>query len=104
MRQDSQNPAQGMHQDEIALDGVRYANLHQAGQQWRIGAVNPAWRQELLALPGIITSTHATLDIDDKPVEYAATDVSFAASRDLHQEVAHPGLGDIERSFGHRVI
>ena len=51
MRQDSQNPAQGMHQDEIALDGVRYANLHQAGQQWRIGAVNPAWRQELLALP-----------------------------------------------------
>ena len=51
MRQDSQNPAQGMHQDEIALDGVRYANLHQAGQQWRIGAVSPAWRQELLALP-----------------------------------------------------
>lgn len=51
MRQDFQNPAQGMHQDEIALDGVRYANLHQAGQQWRIGAVNPAWRQELLALP-----------------------------------------------------
>lgn len=51
MRQDSQNPAQSMHQDEIALDGVRYANLHQAGQQWRIGAVNPAWRQELLALP-----------------------------------------------------
>ena len=51
MRQDSKNPAQGMHQDEIALDGVRYANLHQAGQQWRIGAVSPAWRQELLALP-----------------------------------------------------
>ena len=51
MRQDSENPAQGTHQDEIALDGVRYANLHQAGQQWRIGAVNPAWRQELLALP-----------------------------------------------------
>ena len=51
MRQDSKNPAQGMHQDEIALDGVRYANLHQAGQQWRVGAVSPAWRQELLALP-----------------------------------------------------
>ena len=51
MRQDSKNPAQGIHQDEIALDGVRYANLHQAGQQWRIGAVSPAWRQELLALP-----------------------------------------------------
>lgn len=51
MRQDSKNPAQGTHQDEIALDGVRYANLHQAGQQWRIGAVSPAWRQELLALP-----------------------------------------------------
>lgn len=51
MRQDSKNPAQSMHQDEIALDGVRYANLHQAGQQWRIGAVSPAWRQELLSLP-----------------------------------------------------
>ena len=51
MRQDSNNSAQGMYQDEIALDGVRYANLHQAGQQWRIGAVSPAWRQELLALP-----------------------------------------------------
>lgn len=51
MRQDSKNPAQSMHQDEIALDGVRYANLHQAGQQWRIGAVSPVWRQELLALP-----------------------------------------------------
>ena len=51
MRQDSENPAQGTHQDEIALDGVRYANLHHAGQQWRIGAVNPVWRQELLTLP-----------------------------------------------------
>ena len=51
MHQDSKNTAQGMQQDEIALDGVRYANLHQAGQQWRIGAVSPAWRQELLALP-----------------------------------------------------
>jgi len=51
MRQDSENPAQDTPQGEIALDGVRYANLHHAGQQWRVGAVNPAWRQELLALP-----------------------------------------------------
>ncbi|WP_297891957.1 acyltransferase domain-containing protein [uncultured Desulfovibrio sp.] len=51
MRQDYENPVSGNLQDEIVLDGVRYANLQQAGQQWRIGAVNPAWRQELLALP-----------------------------------------------------
>lgn len=51
MRQDNENPVPGTLQDEIVLDGVRYANLQQAGQQWRIGAVNPAWRQELLALP-----------------------------------------------------
>ena len=51
MRQDYENPVPGIDQDEIVLDGVRYTDLHQAGQQWRIGAVNPAWRQELLALP-----------------------------------------------------
>ena len=51
MRQDNVNPVPGTLQDEIVLDGVRYANLQQAGQQWRIGAVNPAWRQELLTLP-----------------------------------------------------
>lgn len=51
MRQDYENPVQDTLQDEIVLDGVRYANLQQAGQLWRIGAVNPAWRQELLALP-----------------------------------------------------
>ena len=43
MRQDYENPVSGNLQDEIVLDGVRYANLQQAGQQWRIGAVNPAW-------------------------------------------------------------
>ena len=51
MRQDYENPAPCSPQDEIVLDGVRYTDLQQAGQQWRIGAVNPAWRQELLALP-----------------------------------------------------
>ena len=51
MRQDNENPVPGTQQDEIALDGVRYADLQQAGQLWRIGAINPAWRQELLALP-----------------------------------------------------
>ena len=51
MRQDYENPVPCAPQDEIVLDGVRYTDLQQAGQQWRIGAVNPAWRQELLALP-----------------------------------------------------
>lgn len=51
MRQDKENSALSTQQDEIVLDGVRYTDLHQAGQLWRIGAVNPAWRQELLALP-----------------------------------------------------
>lgn len=37
--------------EEIILDGVRYAELPQDGTLWRIGAVNPLWRQELLALP-----------------------------------------------------
>ena len=36
---------------EIILDGVRYAELPQDGTLWRIGATNPLWRQELLALP-----------------------------------------------------
>ena len=36
---------------EIFLDGVRYTELPQDGQFWRIGAVNPLWRQELLVLP-----------------------------------------------------
>ena len=36
---------------EIFLDGVRYTELPQDGMQWRIGAVNPLWRQELLVLP-----------------------------------------------------
>lgn len=51
MRQDPENPVPAASRDEIALDGVRYADLSQAGQQWRLGAVNPGWRQELLALP-----------------------------------------------------
>lgn len=51
MRHDPENPVPGASRDEIVLDGVRYADLAQAGQEWRLGAVNPLWRQELLALP-----------------------------------------------------
>lgn len=37
--------------EECVLDGVRYARVLQGGQQWRVGAVTPSWRQELLSLP-----------------------------------------------------
>lgn len=37
--------------EELILDGVRYANLPQDGLMWRMGATNPLWRQELLAVP-----------------------------------------------------
>ncbi|MBQ4566723.1 MAG: acyltransferase domain-containing protein [Desulfovibrio sp.] len=36
--------------DELALDGVRYARLHHAGQPWLAGSLDPLWRQGLLAL------------------------------------------------------
>ena len=35
---------------EIALDGVRYADLPQAGQIWRMGSVNARWRECLPSL------------------------------------------------------
>lgn len=35
---------------EISLDGVRYAKVFHHGQWWRIGSVNPLWREELTAL------------------------------------------------------
>ena len=51
MQQDSGSILPGAAQRELVLDGVRYADLHHADSWWRLGATNPAWRQELLALP-----------------------------------------------------
>jgi malonyl CoA-acyl carrier protein transacylase len=33
--------------EELALDGVRYADLPQSGLVWRLGSTNPRWREEL---------------------------------------------------------
>lgn len=41
----------GQDREELVADGVRYAQLRQAGLEWRLASVNPLWRQELLALP-----------------------------------------------------
>lgn len=51
MQQDSESIIPGATQRELVLDGVRYADLHHADSWWRLGATNPSWRQELLALP-----------------------------------------------------
>lgn len=42
--------APGVAPEELVLDGVRYVDLRQGGRSWRLGALNPLWRQELLAL------------------------------------------------------
>ncbi|MDR2744014.1 MAG: acyltransferase domain-containing protein [Desulfovibrio sp.] len=34
--------------EELILDGVRYADLPQDGQVWRLGSTNPRWLEELL--------------------------------------------------------
>ncbi|MDR2055414.1 MAG: acyltransferase domain-containing protein [Desulfovibrio sp.] len=37
--------------EELPLDGVRYADLPQDGQIWRLGSTNPRWREELPFMP-----------------------------------------------------
>ena len=37
--------------EELTLDGVRYADLPQGGQVWRLGCTNPRWREELPLVP-----------------------------------------------------
>ena len=32
---------------ELALDGVRYVDLCEAGRTWRLGSCTPLWRQDL---------------------------------------------------------
>ncbi len=36
--------------DETALDGVRYIKLWHGGKNWRIGSVNPLWREDVALL------------------------------------------------------
>ncbi|MDR1660539.1 MAG: acyltransferase domain-containing protein [Desulfovibrio sp.] len=48
--EDIDNPARH-GPEELALDGVRYADLPQAGQVWRLGSTNPRWREELPLVP-----------------------------------------------------
>lgn len=36
--------------EELALDGVRYVDLPHAGRHWRLGSVNPRWREALTVL------------------------------------------------------
>ena len=36
--------------EELALDGVRYVDLPHAGRRWRLGSVNPRWREALTVL------------------------------------------------------
>jgi len=64
--------------DELALDGVRYAELQQSGETWRIGSLDPLWRQSLLTL-GVQPDAQALAALEEQHIWMAPANREGAA-------------------------